>query len=149
MVPPAWRSTNSYAFPCPAAFESATTSCGETPEHITCLGKPASRTDWQRCSGTMGNERESSGHAKASLSGGASGNKLRFLSEQKRFRCNESSTRGHPEQEHDVALRLLQLVQHQFHGFDWRHSRESTTQDNDLVVLIRMIEQLLFARTGE
>src|ERR1043165_4861924 len=54
-------------------------------------------------------------------------------------------THSHTQQEFDVALGFLELVQHQFHGLDRRHARESAAQQDDAIQLVRMIEQFLFA----
>src|SRR5947207_15645768 len=49
-------------------------------------------------------------------------------------------THGHAEQELNVAPGLLELVQHQFHGFDRRHARQRAAEDDDLVVFVRVVE---------
>src|ERR1019366_3963497 len=54
----------------------------------------------------------------------------------------------HAEEEFDVAPRLLEFVQHQFHGLDRGHPGQRAAQDHHLVVFIRVIKQFLLARAG-
>ena len=50
----------------------------------------------------------------------------------------------HAEQKFDVAAGLLEFVEHQLHRFNRGYARERAPEDDDLVVLVRMVEQFLF-----
>ncbi len=61
----------------------------------------------------------------------------------------ELSAHAHAEEELDVVASFLQLVEHQFHGFDGRDAGQCATQNDDLIVFVGMVEEFLFARAGE
>lgn len=70
----------------------------------------------------------------------------RICGSARRLSSAARSTHAHRQQKLNIAPRLLQLVQHEFHRFHWRHAGERPAQNDHAVVFIRMVKQLFLPR---
>ena len=67
--------------------------------------------------------------------------------ELRNVRSGTALPHSHGEEEFDVTLGLFQLVEQQLQCLDGRHAGQSAAQYHHPAAFVRVVEQLLFART--